>query len=162
MKNLIKTLSILTLITPLSTLAFNGSKCWKDIIAYPATAMYKSLGGKDHRDGWLLKPFGSSTGTTGSMFSFFTSTGKCSALAQIEKDKIEYFAFNHRKIQREMAQGSGESLDTLTYFYGKESCSREFQSRLKSNYEKIYASPKELWSINIEIKRVAQESGCNT
>lgn len=162
MKYLITTV-FLSLTFSTSSFAYDGKKCWKNVFLGPPQALYKGLGGKDHRDGWLLKLFGTTTGSVGSTVSFIFSTGSCSAIAQVEKEKFMFIAMNHRKVQSEAALGEGETLDALAYFYGQQQCVQNFKSILKDNYSEIFTDINNLGEIDTSIrKHIKHQSKCQS
>jgi len=153
MKKSLIYLVMISLFIPL-THAFQAKKCWDSVIVGPPRAIYEGLGGKDHKDGWLIKVFGVTTGSATSTLSYVSSTSACSSVAQIEREKIIYIAMNHRRIQIESATGQGESLDALAYFYGHQNCLAPFKQALKVNYQEIFSESENLPEIDFSIQRV--------
>ncbi len=140
------------------TYAFKGSRCYDKVIVGPARGLYKSLGGKDHRDGWMIKFFGTTFGSLSSTTSYVSSTGSCAAFAQIQKEKMVYIALNTRKVQIEAAYGDGESLETLAYFYGYQNCLQGFRRTLKENYQTIFPHSQDPDLLDQSIQKVLDES----
>lgn len=75
------------------------------------------------------------------LFAITTGSSNCttSGIVKKEKEQEVFVHLNYESLEREMATGRGEKLDTLATLFGC-SNSKEFNSLAKSNYSKLFAS----------------------
>lgn len=143
-----------------SAFAFKGKNCWDKVMWGPGNRLYKSLMGGNHRDGYLIRLFGLTSGGVSSTLSSVSSTGECSAIAEIEKQKMIYYATNYQQIKIQSAQGNGEHLSVLAYLYGREECAENFKATIKQNFGQIFSAPDSPEKLDSEIKMLLSRTDC--
>ncbi|MCB1190740.1 MAG: DUF3015 family protein [Leptospiraceae bacterium] len=99
-------------------------------------------------------------GTYGVTSSITTGSMNCTADGIVKKQKEQevYVYLNYENLEREMASGNGEKLETLAMLFGCAKHKSEFAVMAKKNYKKFFSqesdSPAKLVSsINSEIKK---------
>lgn len=83
-------------------------------------------------------PLGIFSSTT----SFVSSFGDCSMLGKEIKDQQKlFFVQNYESLQKDIARGSGEYIETLTHLFAVSSINtKEFKKELQLNYQQIYSN----------------------
>jgi hypothetical protein len=91
----------------------------------------------------FLQIFAATTnGTSGSQtFGITTGTSNCTASGVVRSDKAQevFVHLNYESLEKEMAVGKGEKLETLATLFGCNE-SQKFASMTKSKYEKLFSN----------------------